>query len=92
MPYAIRRNKKGQTTIENLALDRKILNDVRLEHLQKMKLIHQIIQIAVEDTDNQELQIIAQQAKENLEHAVSDQAEFAAATRAALKQCFELFI
>jgi uncharacterized protein (TIGR02646 family) len=92
MPYAIRGNKKGKTTIENLALDRNILNDVRLEHLQKMKIIYQLIQLAVEDLDNQELQKLAQKAKENLENAVSDQGEFAAATRAAFNDGFKLFL
>jgi uncharacterized protein (TIGR02646 family) len=92
MPYAIRRNKKGKTTIENLGLDRNILNDVRLEHLQKMKIIYQVIQISEEDTDNQELQQLAQQAKENLKYAVSEQAEFAAATRASVNDGFELFL
>ena len=89
MPYAIRGNKKGKTTIENLGLDRNILNDIRLEHLQKMKIIYQLIQVAVEDLDNQELQKLAQQAKENLEHAVSDQGEFAAAMRASLNDGFD---
>ncbi len=92
IPYAIRGNKKGKTTIENLGIDRNILNDVRLEHLQKMKIIYQLIQIAVEDLDNQELQQLAQQAKENLEHAVSDQGELAAATRASVHDEFELFL
>jgi uncharacterized protein (TIGR02646 family) len=92
MPYAIRGNKEGKTTIENLGLDRNILNDIRLEHLQKMKIIYQLIQVAVEDLDNQELQKLAQQAKENLEHAVSDQGEFAAAMRASLNDGFDFIL
>jgi uncharacterized protein (TIGR02646 family) len=90
MPYAIRGNKKGKITIENLGLDRNILNEVRFKHLEMMKRIHQIIQIAIKDPHNQELHQLAQQAKENLEHAVSDQGEFAAATRAAWKNDFGL--
>jgi uncharacterized protein (TIGR02646 family) len=90
MPYAIRGNKKGKTTIENLGLDRNILNEVRFKHLEMIKIIHQIIQIAIENPDNHEFQKIAQEAKENLEHAVSDQGEFSAATRAALKEDFDL--
>jgi arsenate reductase-like glutaredoxin family protein len=68
------------------------LNDIRLEHLQKMKIIYQLIQVAVEDLDNQELQKLAQQAKENLEHAVSDQGEFAAAMRASLNDGFDFIL
>jgi hypothetical protein len=58
--------------------------------LQKIKLIYQIIQLAVEDPENHELQQLAQQAKENLKNAVSDYGEFTAATRTALSQDFEL--
>jgi uncharacterized protein (TIGR02646 family) len=92
MPYAIRGNKKGKTTIENLALDRNILKDVRLKHLNRMRIIHKLIQAAEQYQDDHELQKLSQQAKEELEYAVSDQGEFAAATRAAVKDNFNYFL
>jgi uncharacterized protein (TIGR02646 family) len=89
MPYAVRGNKKGKTTINNLGLDREILNDARLRHLQTMKILHQLIELAAEEPYNQNLQELAQQAKQTLKNATSNCAEFSAATCAAAKNNFE---
>jgi uncharacterized protein (TIGR02646 family) len=91
IPYAVGGSKKGKTTIKNLALDRNILKEVRLRHLNRIKIIYSIIQTAVQYQDDQEIQKLAQQAKEELELAISDQGEFAAATRAAVNDDFYYF-
>jgi uncharacterized protein (TIGR02646 family) len=92
MPYAIRRNKKGKTTIENLGLDREILNDVRLRHLRLMKSLYQVIQIADKHSSNKELRQQAEKATTMLKYSISDFAEFASATRASVNDGFELVL
>jgi hypothetical protein len=89
VPYAIPGSIKGKPTIQILKLDRDILNDARLEHLQKLKLLFQLIAIAIKQQKNQELQDLATDAEKTLRDAISDQAEFAAATRAALQDQFK---
>jgi uncharacterized protein (TIGR02646 family) len=87
MPFAI--NKRGKTTIENLGLDREILNDARLRHLQLMKALYQVIQLAEKQPSNKALQKQACEAIKLLAYAVSDRAEFSAATRAAVNDFFK---
>jgi uncharacterized protein (TIGR02646 family) len=89
VPYAMPESIKGKPTIQILKLDRDILNDVRLEHLQKLKLLFQLMAIAIKQPKNQELQDLATDAEKTLRDAISDQAEFAAATRAALQDQFK---
>jgi uncharacterized protein (TIGR02646 family) len=89
VPYAIPGSIKGKPTIQILKLDRDILNDARLEHLQKLKLLFQLTAIATKQPQNKELQDLAAEAERTLQYAISDQAEFAAATRAALQAQFK---
>jgi uncharacterized protein (TIGR02646 family) len=89
VPYAIDGSIKGKPTIQILKLDRNILNDVRLEHLQKLKLLFQLTVIAIKQPQNKELQNLAAEAEKTLQDAISDQAEFAAATRTAVQDQFK---
>jgi uncharacterized protein (TIGR02646 family) len=88
VPYPIAGSTKGKPTITALKLDRDILNDARLQHLQKLKILYQLTQVAPTQTQIQELKDLVAQAKEMLQTAISDHAEFAAATRAALQDKF----
>jgi uncharacterized protein (TIGR02646 family) len=92
MPYAIRGNKKGKITIENLGLDRNILNDVRLRHLAVIKILYQstqqLIQEALKNPGDQALQEQIQENQAFLVNAIADEAEFSAATRAAMENKF----
>jgi hypothetical protein len=92
MPFAESGCKKGQTTIQNLRLDREILNKERLGHLQTIKFLHKIIQIAPTRPSDQEFQELAQKAEISLKIAVADGGQFAAATRSALATNFEFVI
>ena len=89
MPYPMDGSIKGKPTIESLKLNRSILNEARLKHLQTLKTLHQLIDIAITRTQDQELQDLAIKAKQTLQDAISDQGEFAAATRAALQDDFK---
>jgi uncharacterized protein (TIGR02646 family) len=89
VPYGIDGSIKGKPTIESLKLDRSILNEARLKHLQMLKTLHQLIDLANTRTQDRELQDLAIKAKQTLQDAIADQAEFAAATRAALQNDFK---
>ncbi len=89
MSYAVSGSIKGKPTIENLNLNRTILNEARLKHLQTLKMLYQLIEVASTRTQDLELQDLAIKAKQKLQDAVSHQGEFAAATRAALDNQFK---
>jgi uncharacterized protein (TIGR02646 family) len=89
VPYAIPGSIKGKLTIQMLKLDRDILNDARLRHLKTQRNLYNIVQLASQKLQDKEWQDLAAQAEKTLQDAISDQAEFAAATRAALKDQFK---
>ncbi|UJB68323.1 hypothetical protein HRE53_17425 [Acaryochloris sp. 'Moss Beach'] len=88
VPYPINGSIKGKPTIESLNLNRSILNEARLKHLQVLKNLHKFIKVST-GSQNQELQNLAVDAQQTLMDAISDRGEFAAATRAALKDEFQ---
>lgn len=90
--HLVSNSPKGKATIQALNLNRNLLNEARLKHLQKLKTLHQLLEIAGTRTQDQELQKLAAAAKRILEEALSDQGEFAAATRAASKNNFKFVI
>jgi hypothetical protein len=87
--HSVRQSLKGQITIEILGLNRGILNNVRLCHLQKMKIFYNFVQLAASRLDDHDLQLLAQQADKELKKAVLDSAEYAAVTRQAIKDKFQ---
>jgi uncharacterized protein (TIGR02646 family) len=88
-PFAIDDNLRGQRTIEILGLDtRPALKDSRLQKLQSLKCIYQIIQIAVGHPENTEIQKLAVEAQQLLQEAVQNDSEFSAAVRSALRSDF----
>jgi uncharacterized protein (TIGR02646 family) len=89
MPYPVTGSIKGKPTIESLKLDRSILNEARHNHLKLMKRLYDVVELAKQQLENRKLQDLADKAEETLQDAISDQAEFAAATRAALKDQFK---
>ncbi len=80
---------KGEVTIENLQLNRDILNEARFKHLDEMKTLYEFTKIATSQPQNIQFQKLAEAAKQKLQNAISDKAEFAAATREALKTEFK---
>jgi uncharacterized protein (TIGR02646 family) len=87
--YSVRGNSKGKTTIESLGLDRDILNDVRLRHLQIRKKLYDLVQLAASRLDDHDLQLLAQRADQELKKAALDSAEYAAVTRQAIEDKFQ---
>ncbi len=63
LSYPIPGSIKGKTTIQALNLNRNILNDIRLEHLQKLKLLFQLTAIAIKQPQNKALQDLAAEAE-----------------------------
>ena len=92
IPYAHSKSKQGETTIEILKLDRPILNQARLHHLETIKHLYQIIQLAKDAPNNLEFQTVSNNAQKFLQDAILDSAEFAAATRSAIADNFRFLI
>jgi len=88
IPYAHPKSKQGETTIALLKLDRPILNQARLNHLETIKQLYQIIQLAKDNPNNLEFQTVSNNAQKFLQDAILDSAEFAAATRCAIADGF----
>jgi hypothetical protein len=84
----VRVSSKGKRTIESLGLNREILCEVRLLHLQRYKALYDVVQLAAQRHHDQEFQDLAKEAQAALRNAALDQAEFAAATRVAIKTKF----
>lgn len=66
--------------------------DIRFRHLQNLKRHLDIITIAVTKPEDVEWQAVATEARLFLRDAISAQGEFAAATRAALKDDLKRFM
>jgi 5-methylcytosine-specific restriction endonuclease McrA len=92
VPYPVAGSKKGKMTLEMLNLDRSILNDARLVHLQKLKTLHEVVEVAAVKPQDKALQNLAVKAKGILQDAISDGGEFAAATRAAFENRFRFIL
>lgn len=83
IPYPIRNNRYGKATIAALGLDRKILNEKRRDHLSHLSLLQKLVVVSAKRPKDRELQKVAEEARLFLDHAVKDDAEFAAMTRIA---------
>lgn len=83
IPYPIKNNRCGKTTIEVLALDRENLNERRREHLARLMRLQEFVVLAAERPADKELQKVADDARLLLDHDLRDNAEFAAMARSA---------
>lgn len=92
--YAIEGNIKGQTTLDALKLNQRSLPEARLQRLQLLKRLWQVIQLAQsgEKLDDAEFQELAKEAKSSLEKALRDDAEFSSASRCAIQTNFQFII
>jgi uncharacterized protein (TIGR02646 family) len=87
--HSLRRNTRGIATINSLGLNREVLQDARLRHFQPLKILYEVKQIAKNDPNNLDLQKLAIKAEQLIQDAILDSAEFAAATRQAVKTNFK---
>jgi uncharacterized protein (TIGR02646 family) len=92
IPYAYPTSKQGVTTIALLKLDRPILNQARLNHLEIIKQLSQIIQTAKDYPNDLDWKNVSNNAQKSLQNAISDSAEFASATRNAIADNFRFLI
>lgn len=83
VPYPIDNNPRGKATIQDLGLNRLKLNERRLEHYERLKLLYDIAYRIPTIPESGE-------AKDLLDKAVQDSAEFANMTRAAIAAKFKL--
>ena len=90
--FAINGNRKGQATIDSLRLNQRSLPEARLQKLQLLRQLHQIVNLAAEQSENDELQGLAREAKDLLEKSLQNDAEFTAAARCALHTQFQFVI
>ena len=86
--YAIKGSQRGQITIDSLKLNDRALPEARLEKLQPLRGLNQILLLAMQRPNDQEFQKLAKDAKEILENAILDSAEFAAVVRCAIDSKF----
>ncbi len=90
--YAIQGSQRVQTTIDSLKLNNRSLPEARLEKLQPLRGLNQVLLLAMQRQDDQEFQELAREAKDILENAVLDSAEFASVARCAINSDFQYVI
>lgn len=92
--YAIEENLKGKVTLDSLKLNQRSLPEARLQRLQLLKSLWQVVQLAQSDekSEDAKFQTLAKEAKKSLEEALRDDAEFSAASRWGLQTNFQFII
>lgn len=90
--FAIEGNPRGQATCDSLRLNERSLPEARLQRLQLLKSLSQIVQLAAKQPKNIELQSLAAEAQEELNKATQDNAEYSAASRWAIRTKFQFVI
>ena len=91
LAHAINGNKRGKFTIDSLGLNEKgrSFPSKRLEHLAELKMLDDLLKLAITQPKNFELQQLAKIAQTKLKRAVLDSSEFAAAARCAINSKFK---
>ena len=84
IPFAVGGNARGDATIKSLGLDRPELNEMRLQWLNPLRVLHDVIQLAQGRPGDAELQSLAASARVRLEELRRDEAQYAGMVRAVL--------
>lgn len=92
IPVGVDKEGRGRNTIKYLELDRDILNEKRLEELQEIKALKQLLELAKQDLKNSELQTFAQKAKYKIEESMLSKKEFSAAIKCSINNNFEFIL
>ncbi|MBF2049614.1 MAG: hypothetical protein IGS54_19990 [Elainella sp. C42_A2020_010] len=90
--FAIDGSQKGQATIDSLKLNQRSLPGARLQRLQLLRELDNVIKLAADRPDDDKFQEQAKKAKDLLERAIQDDAEFSAAARWAIRTNFEFVL
>jgi uncharacterized protein (TIGR02646 family) len=89
VPYVINGNLPGETTIRILGLARrKSLNERRRVHLARLLILWDLIALEDEYRDDPEMARLIARARQELDEATGDAAEFASSTRCAIQDRF----
>ena len=88
----IDKEERGKNTIKSLALDRPNLKIRRLDKLQEIKILKQVLELAKQDLENLELQALAQEAESRIEKSISSKGEFSAAVKCSINNNFEFIL
>lgn len=92
IPVGIDKEERGKNTIKSLALDRPNLKIRRLDKLQEIKILKQVLELAKQDLENLELQTLAQEAESRIEKSTSSKGEFSAAVKCSINNNFEFIL
>ncbi|HEV2148675.1 MAG TPA: hypothetical protein VGR37_14825 [Longimicrobiaceae bacterium] len=87
IPYPVDGSRYGDATIRALGLDREILNERRRDELARLEILHDLVQL--DPGASPDLAVLIDRARRILAQAVSDEAEFAAMARAAIRAGFD---
>ncbi len=92
--YEINGNQRGKIAIKSLGLNSKerAIVEKRLEHLASLKIFADLVDLATSEPENIALQNLAREAKDMLDAAILDNAEFTAANRCAIDSKFQYVI
>ena len=88
----IDKEERGKNTIIALGLNRRSLKEKRLDELQEIKILKQVLELAKQDLDNLELQSLAQEAESRIEKSTSSKGEFSAAVKCSINNNFEFIL
>lgn len=86
IPYAIEGNRYGKETIAAVGLDREALNEKRRTELDKFKILVKLVRLAENQPNNNDLQSLANQAKQEIAEAILATAEYSAMINAQLSE------
>ncbi len=92
IPVGIDKEERGKNTIKSLALDRPNLKIRRLDKLQEIKILKQVLELAKQDLENLELQTLAQEAESRIEKSTSSKGEFSVAVKCSINNNFEFIL
>ena len=92
--YEINGNQRGEVVIKFLGLNSKerAIAENRFEHLAGLKILADLVDLAASQPKNIELQDLARKAKDRLDAAILDNAEFTAVSRCAIDSKFQYVI
>ncbi|MGP1386881.1 MAG: hypothetical protein ACTS2F_25215 [Thainema sp.] len=90
--FPLNNNLRGQATCDSIKLNGRSLPEARLQRLQILKRLWQIVQLSEQQPNNTELQLETEKAKALLDKAKQTDAEFSAASSNALRTDFRYVI
>jgi uncharacterized protein (TIGR02646 family) len=92
MAFAINHSERGGISIDMLSLNRNALPEARLQRLSQLKVLHQVVQLAIHRPDDAQFQALARTAQLRLNQAAQEQSEFTSAIRWGIRTNFRFVL